>query len=149
MKIKSFKDCEGREWNINITAGSLLKACRSTGLTLADLTSMNIKVENLIEAIPFFCEKQLNERIKTDVKVMIGEIESFAQEVGAPLALEREHHLSVNWLNATLSNIRIVLQSKMMLNACESAMWSCRFAAGAAFLSLLAAAVALATFSLK
>ena len=62
MKIKSFKDCEGREWNINITAGSLLKACRSTGLTLADLTSMNIKVENLIEAIPFFCEKQLNER---------------------------------------------------------------------------------------
>jgi hypothetical protein len=94
-------------------------------------------------------QEQLNERVKTDVKVMAREIETFAEEVGAPLALEREHHFSVNWLNATLSNIRIVLQSKMMFNACESAMWSCRFAAGAAFLSLLATAVTLATFLLK
>jgi hypothetical protein len=91
-------------------------------------------------------QKELNERTKTDVKVMRKDIEDFAQEVGAPLALERDYSLSVNWLNATLSNIRIVLQSKMMFNACESAKWSCWFAAAAASLSLLATAVALATF---
>lgn len=93
-------------------------------------------------------QRQLNERVKTDAKAMAGEVEGFAQEVGAPLALERERHYSVNWLNATLSNIRIVLQSKMMFNACESAMWSCRFAAGAAFLSLLATAASAVTFLL-
>jgi len=93
-------------------------------------------------------QKELNERTNTDVKVMRKDIEDFAQEVGAPLALDRDYPISVNWLNATLSNIRIVLQSQMMFNACESAKSSCWYAAAAALLSLLATAVALAVFLL-
>jgi len=62
MKIRSFKDNEGVEWKLNVTAGNLLRACRGTGLTLSEITSMDIKVETLIEAVPFFCHKQLKER---------------------------------------------------------------------------------------
>jgi hypothetical protein len=62
VKTATFKDCEGTEWKLNITAGSLLKACRGTGISLADLTNMNIELEVILGALPFFCEKQIRER---------------------------------------------------------------------------------------
>ena len=62
MKIRAFKDSEGLQWNIKITAGSLLKACRKTGLTLSHLTSLDVEVEMILAALPFFCDKQLSER---------------------------------------------------------------------------------------
>jgi hypothetical protein len=62
MKLRKIKDCEGLEWTLNVTAGSLLKACRNSGMTLNDLMSMEIKIESILEAVPFFCEKQIKER---------------------------------------------------------------------------------------
>jgi len=73
-------------------------------------------------------------------------IEGFAQEVGAPLCPLEIYKFPVNALAGTLSNIRIVLQARMMFYACVSAKWSCCCAAGAAILSLLSAAVALASY---
>jgi hypothetical protein len=68
-----------------------------------------------------------------------------ANEVGAHVPLERNYQFSVDFLNATLQNIRVALQIQMTMNACISAKWSCVFAAAAAVLSLLATAVAVAS----
>ena len=65
-----------------------------------------------------------------------------ANEVGAPVPLERNYQFSADFLNAILQNIRVALQIQMTMNACISAKWSCLFAAVAAVLSLLATAVA-------
>jgi hypothetical protein len=61
-KNATFKDSEGLEWEIKITAGSLLKACRKTGITLSSLTDMNIEIEVILASLPFFCEKQITAR---------------------------------------------------------------------------------------
>jgi len=68
-----------------------------------------------------------------------------ANELGAHVPLERNYHFAADYLNAILQSIRVALQIQMTTNACISAKWSCVFAAGAAILSLLATAVALAT----
>jgi hypothetical protein len=77
---------------------------------------------------------------KEDRKRLIIDI---ANEVGAPVPLERNYQFSVDFLNATLQSIRVALQIQMTMNACISAKWSCTFAAAAAALSLLATAAAL------
>ncbi len=69
-------------------------------------------------------------------------IVGIANKVGAHVPLERDHQFTVNYLNAILQNARVALQIQMTMNACISAKWSCVFAAGAAVLSLLAAATA-------
>jgi len=74
MQIRSFVDTESVKWDIEVTAGNLLKACRGSGLTLNTLMSMEIPVETLLEALPCFCTRQLKERglSKEDLLERIG-----------------------------------------------------------------------------
>lgn len=93
-------------------------------------------------------QNELNKGLSGSQPVMREPIEEFARKVGAQVPWK----LNYMWpdsLIATLSNIRIVLEAKMMFNACESAKWSCWFAAAAALLSLVATSVALMTFLLN
>lgn len=55
------KDSNGKEWTLKVTAGAILKACRGTGLSLNSLMTLDIDMEYLLAAIPFFCERQVKE----------------------------------------------------------------------------------------
>jgi hypothetical protein len=88
-------------------------------------------------------QQLLNEGPDKDKEERKRLIIGIANDVGAPVPLERNYQFSVDFLNATLQNIRVALQIQMTMNACISAKWSCIFAAAAAALSLLATAVAL------
>jgi len=68
MEIKaprSIKDVNGREWAIKVTAGSIMRACRGTGLTIASIMDMNIGVDHIIAALPFFCADEIKDAGKT------------------------------------------------------------------------------------
>jgi hypothetical protein len=55
------KDSNGKEWTLKVTAGAILKACRGTGLSLNSLMTLDIDMEYLLAAIPFFCEQQVKD----------------------------------------------------------------------------------------
>jgi len=62
MEIKaprSIKDVNEKEWAITVTAGSIMRACRGTGLTIASIMDMNIGIDHIIAALPFFCAKEI------------------------------------------------------------------------------------------
>lgn len=53
-------DQNGKEWTLSVTAGSIMRACRHTGLTIQDLMEMRVPIDALLSAIPYFCDKELD-----------------------------------------------------------------------------------------
>ena len=53
------KDENGKEWTLKVTAGSIMRACRNTGLTIQSLMDMQVGIDHILSALPFFCEKEI------------------------------------------------------------------------------------------
>lgn len=64
MNIKApskVRDSLGKEWTLKVTACSILKACRGTGLSIQSLMNADIEIEYILAALPFFCEDEVKE----------------------------------------------------------------------------------------
>ena len=55
------KDAKGKEWALKVTACSLMKACRGTGLSIQSLMNLEIDLEHILAALPFFCEAEIKD----------------------------------------------------------------------------------------
>ena len=65
-------------------------------------------------------------------------LRSLAGELNAPVPSGLHDAFPIDSINAITKNIHTMLQTEMMLNACISAKHSCKWAAIAAFIALLA-----------
>jgi hypothetical protein len=57
-----YKDSKGGEWEIRLTVPKFLKICRKLKLKIQQITSMDIEVADLVEALPIVLEEQLREK---------------------------------------------------------------------------------------
>ena len=58
----SFKDAEGREWEVRLRGGTLIRVCRQLDLKLSDFASLSIAVADIIDSLPIVCEEQIKAR---------------------------------------------------------------------------------------
>lgn len=54
----TFKDVNGVEWHPKLAAGALMKACRRSNVSLADIIAMRVNIASLVDLIWFSCEKE-------------------------------------------------------------------------------------------
>jgi len=60
--MATFKDHEGREWDIRFSAPNLIKVSRKMKLKLNQLISMDLELADLIESLPILIGDQLKDR---------------------------------------------------------------------------------------
>jgi len=93
MDIKApskVRDSLGKEWTLKVTAGSILKACRGTGLSIQSLMTADIDIEYILAALPFFCESEIKEARMThdefldrfDIKSLLDVVTEFFPAMG-------------------------------------------------------------------
>lgn len=62
MSVCTFQDAESREWHPRLTAGVIRRISEQTGITIAQLQSLDVKLADIMAALWHSVEREARER---------------------------------------------------------------------------------------
>jgi len=83
IQMAMIKDSTGYEWELRLTLSAIRKICAKMNITMAQLTSLDLPLDDILGSIHHLCEKELKEK-----KVSVDEFYERIDEVSFDVLLK-------------------------------------------------------------